>query len=56
MAYHYRTGNASDLEEFDERDEDDVLGYGDEDGNAQIPPSARLGLGPPDQFMSRRGI
>lgn len=55
MAYHYRTGNASDMEEFDERDEDDV-DDGDKDGNPRTSPSARLGLGPPNPFISGRGI
>ncbi|PSR94272.1 hypothetical protein BD289DRAFT_480717 [Coniella lustricola] len=47
-AYLYRTGNASDLEEFDERDdafENDL----DED-NAPIPFSTRLGAMPPSAF------
>jgi hypothetical protein len=30
-AYHYRNGNASDLEEFDEHDQDDIY-HSDDDG------------------------
>lgn len=40
-AYHYRTGNASDLEEYDERDADDDMSL---DGEAPVPLSSRLGL------------
>lgn len=50
MAYYYRTGNASDLEEFDERDEDLALGSGDEDADASVPPFARPGFRPPSGF------
>lgn len=55
-AYLYRTGNASDLEEYDERDGDDVviLAGDGEDSEAPVPLSARLGLQPPSAFGGRR--
>lgn len=48
-AYNYR-GNASDQEEFDERDEENyVLDYGNED-NEPVLPTAHMGLQPPSAF------
>lgn len=49
-AYDYRNGNASDLEEFDERDEGYVLDYGDGDDDTPVPFSARFGARPPSAF------
>lgn len=46
-AYDYRNGNASDLEEYDERDEGYVLDDGDE---KPVPFSARFGAQPPAAF------
>lgn len=50
MAYYYRTGNASDLEEFDERDDGSGLDDENGDDDASFPPSARLDLWPPSGF------
>ncbi|KUI59546.1 hypothetical protein VP1G_06812 [Cytospora mali] len=47
-AYDFRTGNASDLEEYDERDEDYVLDDGDDE--KPVPFSARFGARPPAAF------
>ncbi|ROW12703.1 hypothetical protein VMCG_00453 [Cytospora schulzeri] len=47
-AYDYRNGNASDLEEYDERDEGYVLDDGDDD--KPVPFSARFGAQPPAAF------
>lgn len=56
MAYHYRTGNASDLEEFDEREGNDDLDSDDENGETRTSASAHLGFKPPKRFMSREGF
>lgn len=49
-AYNYR-GNASDQEEFDERDDAGyVLDHGNEDNNDAILPTANMGLQPPSAF------
>ncbi|KAF3769870.1 hypothetical protein M406DRAFT_66331 [Cryphonectria parasitica EP155] len=48
-AYQYRTGNASDLEEFDERDDDWAVDHDENDGSAPSF-SARLGAMPPSAF------
>lgn len=49
-AYLYRTGNASDLEEFDERDDDYALDNDFDDDGAPMPFSARIGAMPPSAF------
>lgn len=49
-AYDYRNGNASDLEEYDERDEGYILDYGDGDDEKPLPFSARFGAQPPAAF------
>lgn len=47
-AYDYRNGNASDLEEYDERDDGYVL---DEEGDDKaVPFSARFAARPPAAF------
>lgn len=49
-AYNYR-GNASDQEEFDERDDEVyVLDYGNEDNDVAMLPTAHMGLQPPSAF------
>ncbi|ROW04661.1 hypothetical protein VPNG_07468 [Cytospora leucostoma] len=49
-AYDYRNGNASDLEEYDERDDGYVVDDGDGDNERPIPFSARFGARPPAAF------
>ena len=49
-AYNYR-GNASDQEEFDERDEEAyVMDFGGNDNDGPMYPTARMGLQPPSAF------
>lgn len=48
-AYNYR-GNASDQEEFDERDDDYVLGFANQEDDGSMLPTARMGLQPPSAF------
>ncbi|KAJ4420607.1 hypothetical protein N0V82_004275 [Gnomoniopsis sp. IMI 355080] len=49
-AYNYR-GNASDQEEFDERDDEGyVLEYGNDENDETILPAAHMGLQPPSAF------
>lgn len=49
-AYNYR-GNASDLEEFDERDEEGyVLEYDNDENDETMLPTAHMGLQPPSAF------
>lgn len=49
-AYNYR-GNASDQEEFDERDDEGyVMDYGNEDNDEAVLPTAHMGLQPPSAF------
>ncbi|KAL1880598.1 hypothetical protein Daus18300_001209 [Diaporthe australafricana] len=49
-AYQYRNGNASDLEEFDEREDEIVLDHGGEKDGEPDPLSARFNARPPAAF------
>ncbi|KAJ0109264.1 hypothetical protein J7T55_009595 [Diaporthe amygdali] len=49
-AYQYRTGNASDLEEFDEREDGIILDYGVERDGEPDSSLARFGARPPGAF------
>jgi hypothetical protein len=40
--YHYRTGNASDMEEFDGVGEDDDIAKSDDEANVRLPGAADL--------------
>lgn len=55
MAYHYRTGNASDMEEYDERDDEDFVLDDSNNDDTALPP-ARAGGRAPDAFFSPRGF